>query len=248
MQLNQNLLPKVWPSQIEKGYGFREMAQRYQSMSKQTLMVRGELLTGCIPAESGGALHLDAILSQAVLTAHPCPAQYPKGAAIIPLPLDILWIDKNGWPLWASTDLKPIDQNEGREYWHKRYPAHRAPLGSKLNANTSAGRWREYRMPVKTIHSTSLTAVCIGNLDEVKRLLDHVTHVGKKGSIGYGRIKWTVEPIELIDTLSAIHAEKALPIEYAKQQGIEGIYRPTKAWTPPYWYAPNWTDCVEVPR
>lgn len=246
MRLNQNLFPAVWPSQIEKGYGFREMAKRYETLSKTPLMVRGELLTGCIPAESGGALHLDGILSQAVLTAHPCPAQYPKGAAIIPLPLDLLWVNGKGWPLWASGDLKPIENHEGREYWHKRYPAHRAPLGSKLNANTSAGRWREYRMPVKTVHSTLLTAVCIGNQSEIERLLAYVTHVGKKGSIGYGRIKWTVEKLDGVNALDLIHQSKALPLDYAKQASITGIYKPTKAWTPPYWYAPNWSDCVEV--
>ena len=246
MPLNYNLLPKVWPSNIEKGLGYRELADRYQAMEKAPLLITGQLLTGYAPA-LGDALHLDGIIAAAVLASHPCPAQYPKGAAIVPLPLQMLWTNEDGWPLWASSDLVPQGEAiQSREYWHKRYPTHRADLGGKMNANTSAGRWREYRVPITTVVTDRVQALAIGNLDEVRRLLGHVSHIGKKGAAGYGRVQWDVQPATMSDqdALLAIHTGRALPIGYAAEQGISGTTLPVAGWTPPYWYAPNHCGCI----
>lgn len=243
---NYDMLPVVWPSQIKKGFGYRELADRYAAMEKQPLLVTGAILTGYIPSESDGAIHLDGLLSAAVLTSHPCPADYKKGAALIPLPLEILWLSKDGWPLWAASDLIPDDQtSKSQEYWHKRYPTHRAELGTKLSAKTSAGRWREYRVPVTAIVTGAIKGVCIGNKEEVERLLKFVTHVGKKGAAGYGRVEWQVREFpDSAMALDAIHRTKATPIDYAAQKGLAGKVKPLSGWTPPYWYAPNHLPCL----
>ena len=245
-QVNKDLLPVVWPSKVEKGYGYRELLDKYQSLPKMALKVTGTLLTGFVPTDSDGKLHLDGILSSAVLASHPCTAKYPKGAAIIPLPLDMLWVSDNGWPLWASSDLTPLERYESAELWHKRYPTHRADLGVKMSANTSAGRWREYRVPVGALSPTTIAAVCIGNKDEIERLLSYVTHVGKKGSAGYGRVVWDVSQYEGGDVADLIHQNKDLPLDYAIERNLRGTPMPTQGWTPPYWFAPNWSLCFKV--
>lgn len=239
MRLSKSRLPKVWPSHIEKGYGYRELDDKYHALPKCPLMVTGRMLTGFI-AES---LHLDAILGAAVMAAHPCPADYKMGDAVIPLPLELLWLSPDDLPLWAASDFEVLDSCESREYWHKRYPVHRAHIGAKANAKTTAGRWREYRVPVTANSCRTVKAVCVGSQAEVERLLSHVSHVGKKGAAGYGRVEWRVEQVNM-DALAAIHENKALPIEYAAQVEKIGKIMPSCGWTPPYWYAPHWRDCV----
>ena len=242
MQIDYSRLPKVWPSKIEKGLGYRELADRYKAMSKEPLMVTAKLLT---PAY-GRDLHLDGILSSAVLASHPCTCSFPKGAAIVPIPLDLMWV-KDGWPLWAAGDLSPVcEADRGREYWHKRYPTQRGDLDSKQNAKTTAGRWREYRQPVDTLSPCTMKSVCIGNKAEVERLLSYVSHIGKKPAAGYGRVVWEVETIDidLDQALGMIERSRLLPFEYAAERGISGRPVPATGWTPPYWYSPNYLDCL----
>lgn len=244
MQIDYSRLPKVWPSKIEKGLGYRELADRYAAMDKQPLMVTAQLLTPSFGVE----LHLDGVLSGAVLASHPCTCSFPKGAAIVPLPLDLLWV-RDGWPLWAAGDLAPVgDADKGREYWHKRYPSQRGDLDKKQNAKTTAGRWREYRQPVDTLSPCTLKAVCVGNQSEVERLLSHVSHIGKKPAAGYGRVIWSVDVMDVEQNQAAEMVERSrlLPFEYAAERGLSGRPVPARGWTPPYWYAPNWENCIEV--
>lgn len=243
MRLNPALMPKVHLSHKDKGYGFDKLAERYAAMDKQPLLIEARLTTPYVPVGSDNVVHFDGILSQAVLTAHPCAPQFGGHACIVPLPIDILWISPKGLPLWAASDMLPDDELiAAREYWHKRYPSHRAEFGQKLAAVTTAGRWKEYRVPLNAVRANRLRSVVIGNKEEIERLLTFVSHIGKKGAAGYGRVSsWIVTEKDDADMLLE---GKAIPVEYAAFWGIEGKYIPFKGWTPPYWYAPNWSACI----
>ena len=243
MRINGRLLPSVFPSHVKKGWGMKELDEKYEALPKELLRVTAHCVTPVILGDDG-VIHLDSVIGSAVAAAHPCPFKHDCWD-VFPMPLAILWQDDRGYPLWAATDLQPVgDKAVGREYWHKRYPADKAPFGKKQTANTTAGRWREYRVPVETVACERFEAACIGNREEVQRLLDHIGHIGKKTGAGYGKVaKWTVEPLHDEQPEMLVALNRPLPLEYARKNCIVGV-RGRRGWTPPYWFAPNWTECV----
>lgn len=221
---------------------WEDRRDEYARLTTEPIIVTAQLATPVLHAERERT-HLDSILAFAALTDHPVRSAF-GAAAVFPLPLDLVWVSPTGQPLWACTPLMPAgDGVATREYWHKRYPSHRAELGRKLNANTTAGRWKEYRTPVHAQSVDRLHALAIGNGEEVSRLLATVTHIGKKTSIGYGRVAhWHVTRAS--HTLADVLAMRSVPIAYCQDSHLVGQIAPNCGWTPPYWYAPWWTDCV----
>jgi len=217
----------------------------FASLEKTPLVVAAELVTPIIHAERG-LTHLDSILAFAVMTAHPAPSNFDD-AATFPLPLKMAWISDEGLPLWACSPLMALSEpHEFREYWHKRYPSHRAEFGHKLSANSRAGRYKEYRTPVVASQVGKLHALSIGHAEEIEKLLSVVTHIGKKGSMGYGRVaKWSVTPAD--HSLDDVLSLRTVPVEYYAGKTPKGILSPLRGWTPPYWYAPWWRACM-VPK
>lgn len=234
-------LPEVSPwRRGKRTLTWRERCTYYATLPKQPIVIIADLVTPILHAEHD-ATHLDGLLSYAAITDHPVPSKWGD-VAIVPLPLDLLWVSPSGLPLWACTPLVSADTAiPSREYWHKRYPTDRAEFGGKESANTRSGRWREYRVPVAAQSVSRLCALAIGNADEVRRLLDAVvTHIGKKGAMGYGRVgRWRVEDAEF--DISEIVARRAVPVDSGLRTG--GRVTPRRGWTPPYWYAPHWLDC-----
>jgi hypothetical protein len=235
-------LPRVSP--FRRGVrtkSWEDQRDEWATAAKEPLVVFAELAT---PVVGLGALHLDGILSSAAMTLHPAPSSFDT-AAVIPLPIELAWVSQDGLPLWAASDLTPAaEAARGAEYWHKRNPGHRADLGSRMNAVTTAGRWKEYRVPMQTAAVDRLFGLCVGALDEVERLLAAVTHVGKKGSIGYGRVgRWTVTPAGA-RSVDEIVAMRNAPVEYYAGRQPDGVVKPLASWTPPYWHAPWHRACI----
>lgn len=228
-----DLLPVVQPSKIEKGMGFRELQKRYLSLECQPLKITGTLLNGYIP---NGALHLDGILSSAVFAAHPCSYKTIAQPSLVPLPIIGLWQDSSGAILYASSDFECDDEHKGQEYWHKRYPStHNEWVKPKqINVKTTAGQYKDYRVPMDVRLAKTITAYCIGNKAEIERLLGFVTHVGKKSSQGFGRvINWQVETADV--GIDDVLRNRPVPVESKLKN--KGRMR-HETWTSPYWHKP----------
>ena len=239
-------MPVVAPwNKGKRSYTWEQRRDAYTSLPKAPLIITAELVTPILHAEQERT-HLDGILSSAAMTNHPVASAYDQ-AAVIPLPLELVWVSPAGLPLWGCTPLIPVgDGLATREYWHKRYPSHRAEFGDKINAVTTAGRWKEYRVPVQAQHITRLHALAIGNAEELETLLSVITHIGKKSSIGYGRVaRWTVTPGT--HTVADVLALRSVPVAYYDGAQPVGVLALHRGWTPPYWYAPWWADCM-VPK
>lgn len=206
----------------------------YAALPKQPLLVQAELVTPYVGAV-GDRLHFDSILAYAWVASLPHPIAFDE-AMVAPLPLDTLAIvegpKKAVLPVWAATYLMPQgDTLRDRAYWHKRYPVDRSEFSTKLNTSTVAGRNKEYRVPIQTVHTPVLRAAVIGNQAEVERLLQFISHVGTKRAQGYGRVaRWVVEPLDwtLEEARAAISEERPMPAPSG----------PIAGFTPPYWYAP----------
>jgi len=240
-------LPAMGRRAAEKGYDWREMHNRWQSGAMSTLLVTAHLATPYIPAPQGNDIHLDSLLGAALLQDLPAPVFFPAhSAAVIPIPLALLWQSEGGLPLWAATPLWPVGEAFiGREYWHKRYPSDRADLSLKRAALTSAGRWKEYRTPVNAVTGNAVAGICVGVQSEVERLLTLITHVGKKGSIGYGRVgRWGVSAIPLEEGRQSCLIGRPLPVSCPLASGLQGRFEPRLGWTPPYWYVPWHEPCL----
>lgn len=236
-------LPRVNPwNKRRRSYTWEERRDDYAALPKASIIVTAELVTPILHAERERT-HLDGILSFAALTDHPAASAFDL-QVVLPLPLSLAWVSPQGQPLWACTPLMPACEGlSTREYWHKRYPSHRAEFGEKLNAVTSAGRWKEYRVPVHAQHIDRLHALAIGNAPEVEHLLSVVTHIGKKGGMGYGRVaRWSVTPAS--HTLEEVLALRPVPIAYYDGVTPVGVIALDRGWTPPYWYSPWWADCM----
>jgi hypothetical protein len=236
-------LPRVAP--WNKGRKSRNWEQRrddYAALPKAPLIVTAELVTPIVHAERDRT-HLDSILAFAAMTDHPVASTFDD-YCVVPLPLHLAWVSPQGLPLWACTPLIPATETmASREYWHKRYPTDRADFGDRMNAVTTAGRWKEYRTPVHASSVERLHALAMGDAAAVEQLLQTVTHIGKKGSMGYGRVaRWSVTPAT--HTADDVLALRAVPVGYYAGREPRGVLQLNRGWTPPYWYAPLWADCM----
>lgn len=198
-----------------------------------------------------GAIHLDGVLSMAACAAINSGPNQDFDGAVVPIPLRLLWVCQKGRPLWAASDLRPVGETgQAKSYWHSRYPADRADLSEKIGANTSAGRWKDYRVPMSMTLAHRLEALCVGVPEHVEKLLtQHVTHIGKKTSQGKGRVlQWTVDPLPLPidDAIEAIISSRPVPLDYFRETAsqISGRIVPRAGWTPPYWDARYHTEVV----
>ncbi|GEM_PF-2714381 len=246
--LETRRMPYVPARARRRGETLEALHDAWQGADMRPLLVRAVLGTPYVPAEPDGRIHLDGVLVWAVANTFPYPLRFPDdSAAVFPLPVHLAWVSRDGLPLWAASDLLPQGQTlRDKEYWHKRYPTAEAEWSSKRNANMRSGRWKEYRIPMPTVRVPELRAVVVGIHTEIERLLDVVTHIGKKPSQGFGRVvRWLVEPIDepVEEIVGAAVMERTTPIAYWHDRGRIPDGRLTYGgWTPPYWYAPWHTE------
>ena len=188
-------------------------------------------------------------LDQALRGGNVAPSLEPYD---LPVPLRCLWRDDRGLPLWASTTLVPVgDFERDVFYQHKRaqtggFTAARG--GAGYGVQTVSGRWMERRAPLPTIVADAYEASCIGNAIEIGRLLEQLSHVGKRRAIGFGEIDhWLIEPLgrEFILVDAGPRLARSLPVAAAEL--LPPGMRPTEgaspiSWTPPQWKPDLWLD------
>lgn len=250
-------LPYVNGSARKRGNDFETLLTQYLALPKEPLIVIVDTLTG-VNTGVRGELHFDSMLGAAVVQSFPCPVDFSGGTKVVPLPLDTLWISEDGLPLFAAS----LFRQEGpwitdRQYWHKRYPLGHVEWSTRKNANTSAGRWKEYRVPLApqvpdSERRARLETRCIGNKEEIERLVQYLTHIGKKASQGFGRVlKFEVTPWDVHPDVAKLIILNNRPVPAAYYYEQHGPDVPMdwiiQGWTPPYWYAPWHRACYRPP-
>lgn len=96
------------------------------------------------------------------------------------------------WAQWSH-------DNEGRDYWNKRFDSKFADLidfgNRRGNVIIGSGDHKAYHMPVFYRVALWVEWYCIGDKSAIEALLSTMTHIGKKGAQGWGRVsRWDVEP------------------------------------------------------
>lgn len=182
----------------------KKYGEKYSGLEMRGLHVTGYLVDRVMAINP---ITLDGLLSWAVVQ----DAEYETGEKIpfsdrtdypyIPLPLEELWLDERCGPLRCTSFFLSDGVSSDIEYFHKRVlrgerTKSKNPCTFGIKGVT--GRWAERRTPFPVMLSDKIEAYCRGDLDEICRLLNYVTHVGKKVSAGFGLIeRWEVETAEI---------------------------------------------------
>lgn len=236
--------PAVSRRDYDAGRSYQALWERWRDAPKAPLHITGALVSGFIPG-ADDTIHLDGILSAAVFGCSKVSAKVdPSESFVLPLPVDLHWVDDAGRPLWLTTDFRAATAQDGTAYIHSRYPGHRADLANKQSVLTTAGIYKDTRMPLRIVTAKTIEAWCFGIADEVRALLAATTHVGRKPAHGHGRIvKWEVSAAPGIDT-AWILERRMTPVAALGATAITADrIAPRSGWTPPYWDARLHTTC-----
>jgi CRISPR type IV-associated protein Csf3 len=202
-----------------------------------------------MPVVSIDLLNLDGILAYGMVRAVWGSKPFPTSDSPFWLPLPLGYTEHAGLPLWQATCLFPVGTvHQDSTHYHKRtdanpysFPAIMGTLGQKRprrQPNTAAGQYMNYRIPEPYTVAESWQATCLGNREEVTRLLGYVSGLGKDLAQGYGRVlDWQVEPLDEAFTWITEDGEVLRPFPTEDSFGV------LAAWTPPYWRRDLWLPC-----
>jgi len=192
----------------------------------------------------GHAVALDALLMAAVATRDDLPPLGFRDKQEIAIPLA-----KDREIYLASLGLFEREAYE-RRFLTKRFPIAEAQAfgDPKLKrVNMSAGLCKNYRIPTETIHlrDDTMTWFAIGDLDGVRDLLSWVHYLGKKRSVGLGRVQqWVVEECEPWDGFPVLRNGRPLrplPLDWP---GLKEYRIEHRVLSPPYWERWREAECA----
>lgn len=145
-------------------------------------------------------VHLDALLMAAVARIEMLPPLVdPADAVDIPIPVERSACGR--YYLASASSCRVV----GRDVRHinKRFPiAEWQQLGGGKSAQRiqlSAGASKSFRIPTEAhrVEGQRITWWCVGEREEIARLLSVITSVGRLRGHGEGEVRaWTVEPCE----------------------------------------------------
>ena len=196
-------------------------------------MVSGTHITNYMP------IYLDNLIARMVVEEAiktPFPDQSIDGYWL-PVPMDVAGYYQQ-YPLWNASVFFVVDESASDiVYLHKRSLS--GQLSKPRNISTAVGRWMERRIPIPTMICNELQARCIGNQEEIQRLLENVHFIGKHHNRGFGEVKnWTIEKGTFETALvSDSQLTHAIPVESCMDVCNSIITRQSElvGWTPPEW-------------
>ncbi len=195
-----------------------EYESRALNLSKSCLQIELQTLQ---PIAHTEPIHLDGLLAYAVVIDAMQGQKLPPSTNAYWLPLP-LGLEKtyNELPLWQSIDFAPINPEVANTHYHQRgdsnpyslasvYPSLEGKKVRRLPPTTE-GQYMSYRVPLHHEVADYWQAKCIGNKQEIERLLNtYVHYVGKKASFGMGRVaKFSVTEIDSFEL-----CDRPIPIE-----------------------------------
>lgn len=202
-----------------------------QSFAVESLIITCRMLGAiCIP---DGQIALDGLLAAAVVmvTGQP-PALTPKDCAPVEIPVQR---EPGGRFHLASFALFDVERH-AVGWTNRRFPLEQAQeIGDpKLRRiNLSTGPCKSYRIPraQSYLRDGVITWYAIGAAEPIRELLAHIGYLGKKRSVGLGRVvpgSWLVEPCDPWDGFPVVrdgHPLRALPSDWHGLTEYEPAYR-----------------------
>lgn len=156
-------------------------------------------------------------------------------------------IEINGSWIWtASSAIISADNGWNITKWRKRFDVDLEHQKKKTQIDIQSGKYKSYNAALPYNQIKELSFYFQGNKRKVKELLEkNVSHIGKKTSQGYGKIRKI--SIEETNRDSAIYdGEKTLRTLPANFFRIEpGVKIEKRAVRPPYWHPENFEFAVK---
>lgn len=152
------------------------------------------------------------------------------------------WFYRCSWAQWGPSV-------EGRDHWNKRFDNPLAYLvdfgGKRGKIDTGSGTYKAFHMPVFYRSALWVEWFCYGNRDEIEALLSTTTHIGKKGTQGWGRVgRWEIDTTDMDFSISrrghlmrGVPPGSLPPDVTTYSMGLYGI-------RPSYWIAHNQMDLI----
>lgn len=167
----------------------------------KNLKITAKLLDGRVNSNDG-LFNLDSILAYAWMLIHHPDILQNRDLRIDNLIEPDLPLAKDEDGRWKTSVGFYIQYEERIEYWHKKINDFDALTyvnfeGKRGKINSQSGEFKAYRMPQLIRVVSDIQFYCVGDPDEIRRLLSLITNIGKKGSQGYGYVReWVIEEIE----------------------------------------------------
>ena len=129
---------------------------------------------------------------------------------------------------------------------HRRFNAQESEryCHNVKKVETTKGAYKNARLPMKLFITPQVVWYVNGYEQRITELLSRVTHIGANRASGHGAVNhWTVD---VHDSLDDCRFKRILPIEFAKQHGLDGM---AMDWAirPPYTLVENKRLCY-VPK
>ena len=195
-------------------------------------------------------LHLDSILSYLCLRDvlgdlfYCMPTEETIDVSLLNLPLkrtsDVyhssVGIYANNVKLYRDTIYKRFTDKETHKLTHRQ---------QKGRIKTNQGHFKDFMINLPIIITNTITFYCNGDKKELERLLSHLTSIGKKTSIGGGRIR-NITITETNEDYSFFKDNCIMrPIPATMDVPVfEGMIFQQQPYKPPYWDKNNVCMCI----
>lgn len=200
---------------------------------------------------AGDVPHLDALLefemsqregaADKIVRGSPAP---PQGAVHIPM----LRRRAGDWNVACCSSPIFVARREWRENFAKRLAVEHADAlaeNQRLVVATGNATYKSYRLPLRIRDCERVVYLCAGHRRPILSLLRSVDSLGKKRSVGYGRVgKWEAEEVEgnawwFADGVLM----RPLPA-CAVPKNTTGARKDFGACTPPYWHPDRYGEIM----
>ena len=195
-------------------------------------------------------LHLDSILSYLCLRDalgdlfYCMPTEETIDVSLLNLPLkrtsDVyhssVGIYTDNVKLYRDTIYKRFTDKETHKLTHRQ---------QKGRIKTNQGHFKDFMINLPIIITDTITFYCNGDKKELERLLSHLTGIGKKTSIGSGRIRniTITETNEDYSFFKENHIMRPIPATMDVPV-FEGMIFQKQPYKPPYWDKNNVCMCI----
>lgn len=195
-------------------------------------------------------LHLDSILSYLCLREalddlfYCMPTEETIDVSLLDLPLkktdDVyhssIGVYSDNSKLYRDTIYKRFTDKETYKLTKKQ---------QKGRIKTNQGHFKDFMINLPILITDNITFYCNGDKKELKRLLSHLTNIGKKGSIGGGRINKVIINETTEDNSFFKDGKVMRPIPATMNVPVfEGMIFQKQPYKPPYWDKNNVCMCI----
>ncbi len=188
------------------------------------------------------------------------PGQSPDyDPHIVPLQVVRSAADENAWCYACSFAQWPDEHIDGVAHWNKRFDErwsmYLAPRDRK-KILVGKGHFKSYHTAMRYRSAASVSWWCIGDKDEIARMLEMADNIGSKRSQGWGRVsRWLIEetdacyPLLAADGVTPMRAiPRTLYFELTHDEmALDAMISPLRGFRPPYWSRDNQGECI-APR